>query len=144
MNVNCLEIDDIKKAKEERRFFMREKRVAKKIMVLGMAGIMLFGGTLASARTFSPYASRNTGGVQLKVMAWFNSGYKTTDDDEKYNVKPGRYIKQCWVRIKEGNYDKVVKSKSYTKKEAKNGQATLSKYNNPFADASLTWGWKYN
>mgnify|MGYP002541746111 CR=1 FL=1 len=62
----------------------------------------------------------------------------------EYKVKPGRYIKRCWVRIEEGNYDKKKFSKSYTKKQEKTGKAELKKYNNPFAKAKLTWGWKYN
>lgn len=121
-----------------------KQKIAKKIMILGIASTMLFSGTAVSAMTKTPFASRDTGGIHLRVCAWFNSGYKTTTEDREYGVVSGKYIKQCWVRIQEGNYDKIKNSKSYTKKQAKTGIAELTKYNNPFADAKLTWGWKYN
>ena len=126
-----------------RKDFFMKQRMAKKIMILGLASTMLFGGTAVSAMTKTPYADKVTG-IHLRVYAWFNSGYKTTDDDKEYKVKPGRYIKRCWVRFEEGNYDKKKFSKSYTKKQEKTGKAELKKYNNPFAKAKLTWGWKYN
>ena len=62
--------------------------MAKKIMILGLASTMLFGGTAVSAMTKTPYADKVTG-IHLRVYAWFNSGYKTTDDDKEYKVKPG-------------------------------------------------------
>lgn len=120
-----------------------KKKIVKKIGATLLAAGMITS-TAASAMTISPYASRETGGFTLRVVAWFNSGYKTTSADAEYGVTAGKYIKQCWVRIKEGDYDKIKYSESYTKAEAKQGQAELEKTNNPLKDATLTWGWKYN
>ena len=115
------------------------KKIGAMMLVVGMTTA-----TTASAMTVSPYARRSVGGITLRVVAWFNSGYKTTSDDAQYGVQAGKYIKQCWVRIKEGSYDKTEYSAAYTRAEAKQGQAELSKTNNPLSDATCTWGWKYN
>ncbi|SES77290.1 hypothetical protein [[Clostridium] polysaccharolyticum] len=111
------------------------------VMILA-AGIVA--SITVSAMTITPYANRETGGVTLRVVAWFNSGYKTTSSDATYGVQANKYIKQCWVRIKEGSYDQTEYSEAFTRAEAKQGKAELSKTNNPFSDATLTWGWKYN
>ncbi len=115
------------------------KRVGKMVLIATMAISIS-----ASARTKSPYATVDAGITKVRVKAWFNSGWKTTKDDTVYGVKKGKYIKQCWVRIKEGNYDKTVYSEAFTKAEAGNGDAELSKVNNPIRISTGTWGWKYN
>lgn len=122
---------------------MKKKNIVKKMATLALAGIVVTG-SMASAMTVSPFASRSTGGLKLRVVAWFNSGYKTTKDDRQYGVESGKYINQCWVKIKEGDYKETIWSESYKKKQAGQGSATLEKYNNPFYDATLTWGWIYN
>ncbi len=89
------------------------------------------------------YSSNSIWGY-WSVTAWFNSGYKTTAADTKYGVKKNAYIKQCWVRIQEGSYDKKVWSEAFTRAEKKQGRASLTCGNNPFYVATATWGWKYN
>jgi hypothetical protein len=112
--------------------------IAMAVIVYGVIGIS------ASAMTYSPYGGSNTCLTQISVTAWFNSGYKTTAADTKYGVKKNAYIKQCWVRIQEGSYDKKVWSEAFTRAEKKQGRASLTCGNNPFYIATATWGWKYN
>ena len=120
--------------------------ITKKMVTVMAIAALVFGviNSSASAMTISPYGGSTCSITKINVKAWFNSGYKTTSNDTKYGVKRNAYIKQCWVRIQEGNYDKKVWSESFTKKEKRQGKASLSCGNNPFYVATASWGWKYN
>lgn len=110
-------------------------------LTLCMCGIFT---VFAKAMTVSPYAGATTTLAKVNVVAWYNSGYKTKASDVKYGVKKNAYIGQCWVRIKEGSYNKKVWSRAYTKAQKGQGVARLSCANNPFYVATATWGWMYN
>lgn len=122
---------------------MKKKFKIKAVIVALLICTFMIGIPASYARTVTPYATRSTGGLQLHVTAWFHSAYKTTAADSQYGVKSGKYIKQCWVKIQEGDYNKTDYSEALTKAENKSGSAELTKVNNPFYDATLTWGWKY-
>lgn len=116
--------------------------IGKRVIITGMAlGIL---SSTSMGMTYSPFAKRHTRDTKIYGTAWFNSGYKTTKADSKYGVKKDKYIKQCWVRVKEGGYDEKKWSESFTRKEKKQGYVHLEKWNNPFFNATITWGWKYN
>lgn len=118
------------------------KKMIKKLSAVVLAMTIL--GCSASAITKSPFADSSATITTISVKAWFNSGYKTTANDAKYGVKKNAYIRQCWVRIHEGSYDKKKWSASYSRAQAGQGIASLSCGNNPFQVATATWGWAYN
>ena len=113
-----------------------------------MATMLALGGVgnFSSAITKTPWASCITQLANIRVNAWFNSGYKTKQRDVNNNigVQKDKYIRCCWVRLKEGSFDKKTFSKSYTIKQEGQGQATIVNGNNPFKVASASWGWHYN
>ena len=125
---------------------MKIRAILKKTVAVIAMAVIVYGviGISASAMTYSPYGGSNTSLTQISVTAWFNSGYKTTAADTKYGVKKNAYIKQCWVRIQEGSYDKKVWSEAFTRAEKKQGRASLTCGNNPLYVATAKWGWKYN
>lgn len=119
----------------------------KLIVIATCLAICILLGTSAYAMTSKVWASTSTGTITLKSSTQFNAKYLTQASDSIYKVKKGKYIRQSYSHIVEGNYDKYdwseVCSKDATTLNKIAGTSYLSKVNNPLINATVTYGWHY-
>jgi hypothetical protein len=124
--------------------FIQNIIMKKKISICLSLALILTLTIVASAATLSPWASISSG-LNVEVATSFTPSWKTEANDTQYGVSEGKYIKNSWVRIVEGDYDKTEKSKNYYRPSTEWVYTHLSKTNNPFktATATATYGWGY-
>ena len=106
-------------------------------------GIVGIGGTLASGMglfNFSSYTNNFT----LHVSASFTPSVKTTSA-HGLGLTPGKNVKQCYVWLKEGNYDsgRVYSQTAQSTSDNNLYEAYTSRLNNPFMTATSGYGWIY-
>lgn len=79
--------------------------------------------------------------MKLKTESHFCGNVPGTG---KYKTTKGKYIKQAWVKIKEGETQKVYKrSATVSKSSTAITYASASCANNPLKSQTFPYGWKY-
>lgn len=110
-----------------------------KIVIATMLSVLLMF-CAASALQKTPYHDQTEG-----VNIWSYSSFTPyTAADGKYGTKKGKYIEQCWVKVKAGNKLYSDYSQAFNKNDSGFGEAEIKVFNNPFTNQSFSHGWSYN
>ena len=98
---------------------------------------------MVGAATISPWAAKKANLFSNEVMTTFTSDWKTTEDDAKYGVTKGKYIKNSWCRVTEGKREDYSKSDNYSRSKHAWVYTQAKLADSPFHKAVMSYGWGY-
>ena len=108
------------------------KKVGKTVLTCCLALGVLSGGVMASGKTINGASTQTSLGGTTTVEAWFNPSWKIVSG-AGYGLTTGKYVKQSYVRIQEGDYDsgRIYSVAAANKTTSKEISVKTSKFNNP-------------
>lgn len=111
-----------------------------KIMSIIMALTLCIGCSLIVSGLGLYYANTSSG-VKNEVEAYCLIGTKANGE---YGTKSGKALKNCKVRMQEGNYDSGwVEGTAWGSTSSGYNRAYLSRVNNPLYTCYANWSWIY-
>lgn len=111
--------------------------------VIAFSLIVLSFGTYALAAQINPWAQKSANLFSNTVETTFTPSWLTTSDDKQYGCQVGRYIKNSWCKVEEGNRTDYHKSDDYYKPDTTWVHTYASLSDSPFHTASMSYGWGY-
>lgn len=117
----------------------------KKILILGATSLLMCsaGFVMAGAATKSPWADKAANLFSNEVQTTFTPSWLTTSDDKAYGCTVGKYIKNSWCKVTEGNREDYNKSDNYYRPDTTWVHTSAKLTDSPFYTASMSYGWGY-
>lgn len=121
---------------------MKRKKMLAAIIISGILTLSI-GGILVGAATKSPWVTKKSKFFSNEVITTFTPDWKTTKDDAKFHVMKGRYIRNSWCKVTEGNRTDYNKSSDYKRPKTTWVYTEAKLFDSPFYKAKMSYGWGY-
>lgn len=109
-----------------------------------LTALTLSAGTVfVGAATLSPWAQKKANLFSNEVQTTFTPSWLTQSSDSQYGCTSGKYIKNSWCKVVEGNRTDYKISSNYYR-PSKTWVLTSAKLSDsPFYTATMSYGWGY-